>query len=95
MSGKAKLCFGGEGNPGRVEMTVGTGDVIIIPAGVGHRLVEDFEGEFTMVGSYPKGQSWDLCYGREGEEQKVEAIRALGWFDRDPVYGDEGPALNV
>lgn len=94
--GKAKVCFGGEDNPGRVEMMVGKGDVIIIPAGVGHGLVEDVDGGFTMVGSYPKGQqNWDLCYGREGEEEKVAAMKALAWFDRDPVYGDEGPALKV
>lgn len=95
VSGKAKVCFGGEDNPARVEATVGTGDVMIIPAGVGHRLLENLDGEFSMVGSYPKGQSWDMCYGWEGEEHTVEAMKALPWFDRDPVYGEEGPALHV
>ncbi|KAK8103293.1 hypothetical protein PG984_016439 [Apiospora sp. TS-2023a] len=94
--GGARLCFGGEENPGRVEVSVRRGDVILVPAGVGHRLLEE-EGEdgFEMVGSYPKGCSWDMCYGKAGEEAKVEGIRRLGWLGRDPVYGDRGPALDV
>ncbi|KAL8846009.1 MAG: hypothetical protein Q9221_008871 [Calogaya cf. arnoldii] len=94
-SGKAKLCFGGEDNPQRVEPSVERGDVIVVPAGVAHRLLEDIEGGFTMVGSYPKGRSWDMCYGKEGEDEKVKGIEHLGWFDRDPIYGHAGPALNV
>ncbi|MCJ1454059.1 hypothetical protein MMC28_004409 [Mycoblastus sanguinarius] len=94
-SGKAKLCFGGEDNPERVELLVEKGDVMIVPAGVAHRLLEDIKGGFNMVGSYPTGKSWDMCYGKEGEEEKVKGIGALGWFERDPIYGDEGPCLQV
>lgn len=92
-SGIAKLCFGGEENPQRVETIVEKGDVIVVPAGVGHCLLEDVNGGFTMVGSYPKGKSWDMCYGKEGEEDKIQSIGRLRWFDKDPVYGEEGPAL--
>ncbi|RDW79612.1 hypothetical protein BP6252_04250 [Coleophoma cylindrospora] len=92
-SGRAKLCFGGEDNPSRVEALVSKGDVIVVPAGVGHRLLEDIDGSFEMVGSYPTGKNWDMCYGKEEEEEKVKGISELGWFDRDPLYGDEGPAL--
>ncbi|KAL7621613.1 hypothetical protein AAE478_008939 [Parahypoxylon ruwenzoriense] len=91
--GRAKLCFGGEDNPGKVEKEVEQGDVLILPAGVGHRLLEDVTGGFEMVGSYPKGYSWDMCYGKKGEEAKTQRISMLPWFDRDPIYGDEGPAL--
>ncbi|CAL8584681.1 hypothetical protein XPA_010267 [Xanthoria parietina] len=94
-SGKAKLCFGGEENPHRVEAVMEQGDVMVVPAGVAHRLLEDMDGGFTMVGSYPKGSSWDMCYGKEGEDEKVKAIEHLGWFDRDPIYGPAGPALDV
>lgn len=92
-SGKAKLCFGHEDNPRKVEEVLQRGDVIVVPAGVAHRLLEDLEGGFTMVGSYPKGCNWDMCYGKKGEEEKVESIKNLGWFERDPIYGDEGPVL--
>lgn len=94
-TGKAKLCFGGEDNPKRVEPVVEKGDVMVVPAGVAHRLLEDVDGAFTMVGSYPTGNSWDMCYGKAGEEEKVKAIGSLAWFERDPVYGDEGPALQL
>ncbi len=36
--GKAKLCFGGEDNPKRVEPLVEKGDVMVVPAGVRHFL---------------------------------------------------------
>lgn len=91
--GKAHLCFGHEDNPSHVEETVAQGDVIVIPAGVAHRLLEDVEGGFQMVGCYPKGCSWDMAYGNKGEEGKIKGIERLGWFDRDPVYGDDGPAI--
>ncbi|KIJ64781.1 hypothetical protein HYDPIDRAFT_111380 [Hydnomerulius pinastri MD-312] len=94
-SGRAKLCFGGEDNPGRVEAEIKKGDVIIMPAGVAHRLLEDLDGGFLMVGSYPTGKNWDMCYGREDEEKKVKGIKDLGWFTKDPIYGDEGPVLNL
>ena len=69
------------------------GDVLVVPAGVAHRLLEDMDGGFEMVGSYERGKSWDMCYGRKGEEEKIEGIRQLRWFRRDPVYGDDGPAV--
>lgn len=102
-AGGARLLFGGEGNPGAVEVSVKTGDVVVVPAGVAHRLVEEEEeevgkdgGGFEMVGAYPVGaEEWDMCYGREGEEGKVEGIKGLAWFEKDPVYGDKGPVLEV
>jgi uncharacterized protein YjlB len=92
----ARLCFGHEENEGRVEEVVERGDVVVVPAGVAHRLLEALGGGgFEMVGAYPAGRIWDMCYGRDGEQDKIEGIRRLGWFERDPVYGDEGPVLDV
>jgi uncharacterized protein YjlB len=88
------LCFGHEDNSGRVEETVTRGDVVVIPAGVAHRLMEDLEGGFQMVGCYPKGCSWDMAYGKKGEEEKIKEIEKLSWFERDPVYGDDGPVVS-
>jgi len=93
-SGKARCCFGGEENPGRLEPMLEAGDVVIVPAGVAHRLLEEFEG-FLMVGSYPVGKEWDMCYGREDEKEKVKSIKDLAWFERDPIYGDTGPLLDA
>ncbi|KAJ5633883.1 hypothetical protein N7528_001725 [Penicillium herquei] len=87
VTGRARLCFGGGENPQRFEPIVQRGDLIIVPAGVGHRLLDD-EGEEPF-------QMWDMCYGNSGEEKKVQAIRDLAWFHRDPLFGDDGPALCV
>lgn len=92
--GSAKLCFGGEENPGRVEPVVMKGDVVVVPAGVAHRLLED-KGDFNMVGSYPDGKSWDMCFGKEAEAEKAKKIKDLGWFTQDPIYGSEGPVLDA
>ncbi|KAI9711653.1 MAG: hypothetical protein M1812_007086 [Candelaria pacifica] len=94
-SGRARLCFGGEDNSKKVESEVTKGDVVVVPGGVGHRLLEDLDGGFEMVGSYEAGKSWDMCYGKKGEEKKIESISKLGWFDKDPVYGDGGPAMDA
>jgi len=95
IKGRARLCFGGEENNDRVEPVVEKGDVIIVPAGVGHRLLEDLDGGFQMVGSYPPGKQWDMCYGKPGEEEEIGAIKQLEWFTVDPIYGAEGPSLSV
>lgn len=97
-SGRARLLFGGESNPDSLTTEVGVGDVMILPAGVAHRLLEDLvDGVFEMVGSYPKGcDNWDMCYGQESERDKVEAnITQLPWFERDPIFGQKGPVLDV
>ncbi|KAL4752400.1 hypothetical protein BDW72DRAFT_171160 [Aspergillus terricola var. indicus] len=60
VSGSARLCFGGEGNPDRVEPEVSEGDLIIFPAGVGHRLLsetDEAQRPFRMVGAYPRDKS--------------------------------------
>jgi hypothetical protein len=36
-----------------------------------------------------------MCYGRENEESKIEGIKKLKWFELDPVYGEQGPALDA
>lgn len=55
--GSAKLQIGGVGGD---ILSVGIGDVLIIPAGVGHKQVEA-SSDFNMVGAYPIGQRADVC----------------------------------
>lgn len=98
IQGAAKLCFGGDENPGKRLVDVEEGDSIFVPAGLAHRLWEETgSASFKMIGSYPKGaEQWDMCYGNEDEYSIVERrIAALEKPSFDPFYGKSGPAAAV
>lgn len=86
--GSATIQFGGERGE---RLEVSAGDVVVIPAGVGHKRIES-SSDFAVVGAYPKGQSADIGYGRAGERPGVlENIRRVPLPAADPVAGREGP----
>jgi uncharacterized protein YjlB len=88
--GSARVQFGG---PAGVVQLLERGDVVIIPAGVAHKAIDLYD-DFLCVGSYPKGQEYDLNYGHEHERaQAFGNIRSLQLPKADPVYGQEGPLL--
>ncbi len=86
--GKARLQLGGADGSCH---DVAEGDVIILPAGFGHKLVNSAQG-FTVVGGYPRGQE-DTGYVRAGEgtATEVERVIATPLPERDPVFGTGGP----
>ncbi|OBZ69835.1 Uncharacterized protein YjlB [Grifola frondosa] len=93
-SGRARVQFGGDDNPAAVTVEVACGDAMLVPAGVSHRMLEDIEGNFEMVGAYQlEAEHWDMCYGKPEEDELIVRIKDLPWFDRDPLYGDQGPAV--
>lgn len=86
--GHATVLFGGQQG---VELAVQAGDVIIIPAGVAHKNVGSSR-DFGVVGAYPRGQDWDVCYGRAGERPQTDHhIARVPMPEADPVYGMHGP----
>ena len=86
--GTATARFGGEGG---VDMTVSAGDVVIIPAGVGHKALEA-SADLGIVGAYPAGTRPDLCRGAPAERSaRLDAIARVPVPVRDPLYGAEGP----
>ncbi|MES2661415.1 MAG: cupin domain-containing protein [Verrucomicrobiota bacterium] len=88
--GTARLIFGGE-NGG--EFQVSTGDVIIIPAGVGHMRL-DSSDDFQVVGAYPRGEEPDLI--RSGDDESDAArlrVAEVTLPDQDPVFGENGPLI--
>jgi uncharacterized protein YjlB len=88
--GSAKVQLGGEA--GVIE-TIGTGDVIIIPAGVGHKNLGS-SSDFHVVGAYPPQQRVDMNYGKPGERPRTdENIARVALPTSDPVFGKQGPLL--
>ncbi|SMO85037.1 cupin domain-containing protein [Fodinibius sediminis] len=87
-AGSARLQLGGE--KGR-EIEVVAGDVIVIPAGVGHKNLGS-SPDFGVVGAYPDGSSYDLKMGRKGERPQADRnIAAVPVPSTDPLQGtDEG-----
>jgi len=90
-SGNCKVQLGGpEGEIFEIEK----GDVILIPAGVAHKNLGS-SNNFRVVGAYPKGQNWDMNYGREGERPEADKnIRNVNLPSFDPVYKNEGPVMD-
>jgi uncharacterized protein YjlB len=87
VKGKAKVIFGG---PNGRSTDLAIGDVIILPAGVGHKCSSHSE-DFLCVGAYPQGKDYDMNYGKYSEyDQSVQRIQTLSIPSRDPVFGNEG-----
>jgi uncharacterized protein YjlB len=90
--GSATLRLGGA--QGRT-MEVHPGDVIVIPAGVGHQNLGS-SADFSVVGAYPGGRRWDLLRGLPGERPQADRnIAAVPLPDNDPLYGPNGPLKRI
>ena len=91
VGGSARIAFGG---PEGAVVGVEAGDVVVIPAGVGHKN-EGSSGDFSVIGAYPRGQqSYDLRTGEEGERPEVlENIRNVPLPEADPLHGRQGPLV--
>lgn len=83
-AGSASLQLGGESGE---RLRVKAGDVIIIPAGVGHKKL-DASSDFAVVGAYPEGRDWDVLKGEPGERPRAdENIASLPIPKSDPLFG--------
>jgi len=83
VAGRATIELGG---PQGQAFEVDRGDVLVLPAGTGHRRATQRDG-FTVVGAYPEGQeNYDLL--READDAARERIERLPPPPRDPVGGD-------
>jgi uncharacterized protein YjlB len=88
--GQAEVCFGGAQG---ITLTVAAGDVVIIPAGVAHKKLRS-DGSFLVVGAYPQGQAYDMCYGRHEERPESDKnIVSVRLPASDPLYGPDGPLM--
>jgi uncharacterized protein YjlB len=90
--GRATVEFGGAN--GQV-LAVEAGDVVILPAGTGHRRI-DASGDLLVVGAYPRNASVDQKRPGQVDHQKaVSAIAAVPLPEMDPVHGHEGPLMTL
>ncbi|EDN04795.1 predicted protein [Histoplasma mississippiense (nom. inval.)] len=53
--------------PERFDAVVSSRDFLVVPARVAHRLLHYNEVGVKMVGAYPMGKLWNMCYGDEEE----------------------------
>ena len=88
--GQAKVQFGGSQG---ITLQVQPGDVVLIPAGVGHENL-GASADLLVVGAYPPGESVDLCRGKGEERPQVLAnIAQVPVPATDPIWGDKGPVF--
>jgi uncharacterized protein YjlB len=91
VAGEAEIGFGGDNG---AKVTFRAGDVVAIPAGVGHKRLSEKRGGFTVVGGYPPGQSGAITRAGEMPVDKArEKIAALDLPRGDPVFGPAGPLI--
>ncbi|AWB46399.1 hypothetical protein DCC85_21005 [Paenibacillus sp. CAA11] len=90
--GVARLQLGGEHGE---EISVRAGDCLVLPAGTGHRRLRS-SPDFLIAGAYPNGASYNTRIGKPEERaEALQEIRAVPIPNTDPVFGAEGPLLQL
>lgn len=90
--GEAQVQFGGD--KGR-SLPVKAGDVVVLPAGTGHRLLSASQ-DLLVVGAYPSSGPYDQWRpGEISHREALERIAAVPAPAQDPVYGRDGPLTRL
>ena len=90
--GHARVRFGGK--RGRT-LALKAGDVVILPAGTGHRRLSASD-DLLVVGAYPEGSAYDEPKPEKADAAKArKSIAAVPVPPRDPVYGHDGPLTKL
>ncbi|GEK91930.1 cupin domain-containing protein [Alkalibacterium kapii] len=88
IAGRSTVQLGG---PGKEEYPFNKGDVILLPAGVAHKLTESTE-DFKIVGAYPNGMEPDI---QRGDAQDYDTVQKRSYDTlvpaTDPVTKFKGP----
>jgi uncharacterized protein YjlB len=91
-AGRARVEFGGAS--GRA-LEVAAGDVVVLPAGVGHRRLEA-SADLLVIGAYPRNGRFDQK--RPGELDYAAAERNVATVplpEMDPLAGKAGPLMKL
>jgi uncharacterized protein YjlB len=91
--GESRVQFGG---PHGQALTVRAGDVVVVPAGVGHCRQTESDG-LVIVGAYPDNTAHrDLRRGDPAEHSEVvHNVSAVPLPPADPVGGPDGPLCRL
>lgn len=90
--GSARVEFGGANG---LVVTVSAGDVVVLPAGTGHRRVEA-SGDLLVVGAYPADVAVDQQRpGTVDLDAARAAIARVPMPAMDPVAGAGGPLMSL
>ena len=76
------------GGPGGRDVELEKGEVVVLPAGTGHCLIEAYRG-LQVAGAYPQGQEWDILRDA-ADPATLGRIASVPWPDSDPLEGAEG-----
>ncbi|OHE98471.1 hypothetical protein CORC01_06262 [Colletotrichum orchidophilum] len=109
-SGNSTLLIGKINEGTGQEISVSTGDVIVLPAGTAHSCLESSE-DYRYIGVYPKVSSvqllaytihtiqgcprWVNEMGKKPAGTFGSVIRDVGMPEQDPVYGTDGPLMRL
>lgn len=93
VQGTASVRFGGENNGDTVAVSMG--DVVVIPAGVAHALIQASE-DFVVVGAYADGRQADIvtddAKALPAARQRAKAVPTPA---SDPIDGGDGPLTKL
>ncbi len=89
--GEVTVQFGGETG---VTVTARPGDVIVLPAGTGHKRLAA-RGALGIVGAYPESSRPDTCMpATSSASGSAAAVARVPLPACDPVYGAGGPLFD-
>ncbi len=98
---EALACDGGAaevrlGGPSGAVFRIAAGDVLVLPAGVGHCRTASEPG-FSVCGGYPAGQeNYETVRAAPGTRRDaLERIAATPTPESDPIYGAAGPLVDA
>jgi uncharacterized protein YjlB len=87
--GDALVEFGGVKGK---RLKISAGDVAVLPAGTGHRLLEA-RPNFLVVGAYPKDGTYDECTDSCDRTDAIKRIAKVKRPSADPIYGADARGL--
>lgn len=89
-SGDALVLLGGDKG---AKVNVEAGDIIVIPAGVGHKNLGDHN--LGVVGAYPNGMAVDIIRASASDRPGVDKnIAAVPFPEHDPFLGKDAGLIN-